>query len=225
MMKKRGIGLTEILIVIGIGTVTLSILLPAISMTESRSKTRTCLSNLKQIGMAAQQYARDWDGMLPYAEGSSLPKTYPTQEYQEGSIATSLREKLAPYIKNSLVFKCPNDTGIPSLDITGSAYKILGSSYLWNDGLQRDASGIAKLSVNGSSLSSIQNPSQTPLSWDYSPLWHPELMREGVRIQMTGRVNVVYVDGHVRELQPAISMNNSAPFSDTSDDSEDTPIR
>ncbi len=204
--SPAGLTLIELLVVITIGTLMVSILLPGLSQVRCRNRTHLCASNLRVLGNAVRAYAKDYNGNLPYAEGSALPKTYPTRKFPQGSIATSLRERLARYMHGTSAFECPNDRGVPGFGTECTkASRLFGSSYLWNDGLERDSQGTARLSVNGAALSSIKNPSHTPMCWDYSADWHQELVRDGIRLAMAGRLNVVYVDGHVRENQPAIS--------------------
>src|SRR5947209_8784167 len=56
--------LVELLVVIGIISVLVAILLPALGAARESAKTTKCLSNLRQIGSALQQYANDHKGCL-----------------------------------------------------------------------------------------------------------------------------------------------------------------
>jgi len=201
---RSGLTLPELLVIITVLTGLAAILLPGLSQVRSRSRANACAENLRIIGSAALMYARDAGNVLPYAEGSALPKTCPTERYPNGSIATSLREQLIPYIVSESPFRCPNDNGSKVYGIAPSAFVMLGSSYLWNDGLERGPNGTARLSVNGASLDSIRDPHRTPMCWDYSPDWHQALIRKGAHLLIAGRLNVVYVDGHTRTFQPAV---------------------
>jgi prepilin-type N-terminal cleavage/methylation domain-containing protein/prepilin-type processing-associated H-X9-DG protein len=63
----RAFTLIELLVVIGIIAILVSLLLPALARARRASQTATCLSNLRQIGIAYQMYANSEKGFLPYA--------------------------------------------------------------------------------------------------------------------------------------------------------------
>ncbi|HOJ40458.1 MAG TPA: prepilin-type N-terminal cleavage/methylation domain-containing protein, partial [bacterium] len=64
-MKTKGFTLIELLVVIAIIAILAAMLLPALNRAQQNALKASCLSNLKQVGLAFHMYAQDWDGFTP----------------------------------------------------------------------------------------------------------------------------------------------------------------
>jgi prepilin-type N-terminal cleavage/methylation domain-containing protein/prepilin-type processing-associated H-X9-DG protein len=69
-----GFTLVELLVVIGIISVLIAMLLPALNKAREQAKKIQCMSNMRQIGQALAMYTNQFNGVIPYYNiGSSFP--------------------------------------------------------------------------------------------------------------------------------------------------------
>jgi prepilin-type processing-associated H-X9-DG protein len=66
-MKSNALTLVELLVVVGIVALLFAMLLPSLSGARQSAQSTQCLSNLRQMAIAAQTYAIHHDGRLPIA--------------------------------------------------------------------------------------------------------------------------------------------------------------
>ena len=103
---KKGFTLIELLVVISIIAVLLSILMPALIKAKDKVRQVTCMSNVRQIGIAAIAYAVANDSYFPrnVCEGENWsPCVYYAPDY----VDFNLMEDLYPYLQNLKVFVDP----------------------------------------------------------------------------------------------------------------------
>src|SRR4028118_1046515 len=79
---STGFTLIELLVVIAIIAILAAILFPVFAQAREKARQTSCLSNTKQIGLAALMYASDYDGTFPLY-------TYDYQTYWCGGRDTS----------------------------------------------------------------------------------------------------------------------------------------
>jgi len=60
-MRRKGFTLIELLVVIAIIAILAAILFPVFATARERARAASCLSNIKQINLAMQMYAGDWN--------------------------------------------------------------------------------------------------------------------------------------------------------------------
>ncbi|MGQ9738187.1 MAG: DUF1559 family PulG-like putative transporter [Armatimonadota bacterium] len=97
MRRKHAFTLIELLVVIAIIAILAAILFPVFAQAREKARTTSCLSNMKQIGLAALMYVQDYD-----------EKFAPNRIWHDGGTHSTWRCVVMPYMKNDTLFLCPS---------------------------------------------------------------------------------------------------------------------
>jgi prepilin-type N-terminal cleavage/methylation domain-containing protein/prepilin-type processing-associated H-X9-DG protein len=226
--RRAAFTLIELLVVIAVIAILAAILFPVFAQARDKARQATCLSNLRQIGLAQHLYLQDYDERLPDAcSYGRAPAHFDSQLFtqvcgQDGiTLATPIdtlleapqnpprfiQDLLYPYVRNKQLWFCPSvgkdrhyvdDPKAPTL-----AYN--GTSYLWNfqadPSLSQDPfSQRQPVRVSGMALAAIPNPSQAHILWDMPFLspLQPCPGRNDMKPAHAKGVNVVYADTHAQ---------------------------
>jgi prepilin-type N-terminal cleavage/methylation domain-containing protein/prepilin-type processing-associated H-X9-DG protein len=104
--------LIELLVVVGIITILVAILLPAVARAKEYGRKVTCGSNLKQISIGLQNYAEEYNDLYPLAWMDQL-WSYTYDDLSNPNLEQQKRmgwmRRLFPYVGNQdKVYKCPS---------------------------------------------------------------------------------------------------------------------
>jgi len=100
-LKSNGFTLIELLVVIAIIAILAAILFPVFAQAREKARQASCLSNLKQLGLALRMYMEDYDQTTPLEAG------YITASNGNRCLGGPL-ELVYPYVKNDKLYDCPS---------------------------------------------------------------------------------------------------------------------
>ena len=212
--QRRGFTLIELLVVIAIIAILAAILFPVFAQAREKARATSCLSNFKQVGLAAQMYQQDYDGYWPlWWNGDENHIGDPNYgRYWAG--------QLDPYTKNFQIRKCPSDpyqtpkdypTGINSLNGTVQSMtsnrniqfderKALPGTWLHPSMNDAEISSVARTVAIHEAVGADEGRT-TPIQDSYTGWWGTDETKYGDTHHSKGG-NYVFFDGHAKWLRP-----------------------
>ena len=111
LRQRRAFTLIELLVVIAIIAILAAILFPVFARAREAARRSSCITNVRQLGMATMQYVQDYDERFPpRMPDPPAGAAYPCKPCR----TIDWRPWVRPYIKNEQLFVCPSDFGVPA---------------------------------------------------------------------------------------------------------------
>jgi prepilin-type N-terminal cleavage/methylation domain-containing protein/prepilin-type processing-associated H-X9-DG protein len=194
MRRPRGFTLIELLVVIAIIAILAAILFPVFAKAREKARQTSCMSNMKQVALAADMYTTDYDGK------------YPISIYFSGAAVFTFYHELMPYMKNEQILQCPSEKNrilmselqailpVPlAPGITAVGYN--GNYAIFEDGPNNALTGADDAVV---SQSQLPYPSETMLMGDGEIELAPNLFNSPIVAAHNGMFNAAFADGHAK---------------------------
>jgi prepilin-type N-terminal cleavage/methylation domain-containing protein/prepilin-type processing-associated H-X9-DG protein len=191
MSRRNAFTLIELLVVIAIIAILAAILFPVFAQARSKARQTSCLSNQKQIALAWQMYAQDYDETSP--NPVFIGRIWILEFIKCGTkpVYNKLvrrcddmyfQDLIRPYAKNDDFAYCPST----------------GKNYVWT-GVFKNRLSENRTSYwynwfywDGESLAKVNNVAASPITIDmpYGPTFEILPHNNGI--------NVAYADGHAK---------------------------
>jgi prepilin-type N-terminal cleavage/methylation domain-containing protein len=242
---RNGFTLIELLVVIAIISLLAAILFPVFARARENARRASCLSNVKQMGLAAMQYVQDYDDRYPPIS-YSVPVGTPMPDGQVwlGSVSAPYlvwQQLLYPYHKSRAVFWCPSSSikeGPSSTPVPGNGQYGANSLMLGATGIHKAAiASVATtyLFMDWGTYSAAYNRAVTGSGVYYLPGMGAAggscaAVSAGVRQDdcMHGRhfegVDVGFADGHAKWLKSSVIKTEGGKYANTTSNSDWNPL-
>ncbi len=198
---RKGFTLIELLVVIAIIAILAAILFPVFAKAREKARQTSCLSNLKQMGLAWLQYTQDYDERAPFCKVT--PGTSPSASFHQ-----QFPYLLLPYVKNNQIFDCPSSS-FPKY--AGTPVYDANASYQQNVMLGNEPNGTANR-FQPVSLGEIVNPAECPLQWDSNRAncegWW---VAAYIGVRHNEGFNCSFTDGHAKWLSQSQALGTINP--------------
>lgn len=99
--RRHAFTLIELLVVIAIIAILASLLLPSLGRAREQTRAVACMSNVRQLGVAAGLYQPDYNGWIPHG-------LQPAHYYGTTVDTFSWGRQLLPYAVSQDIYRCPS---------------------------------------------------------------------------------------------------------------------
>jgi prepilin-type N-terminal cleavage/methylation domain-containing protein/prepilin-type processing-associated H-X9-DG protein len=212
LRKGQGFTLIELLVVISIIAILAAILFPVFAQAREKARQTSCLSNLRQIGLATALYTADYEGTYPIVQ-YAVPGGRVWWAVFKGDDNTidKTRGAIYPYLKSGEIQRCPSYVGKSNLGGAGYGYNYV---YLGSNG-GYGGPPTYDLLMPPASEAQIERPAEMIAYADAMTSWPPPGKNETLSIEKpsnwygypsmdfrhTGFANLAFADGHVKPIK------------------------
>lgn len=215
MNRRAGFTLIELLVVIAIIAILAAILFPVFAQAREKARGISCISNLKQIGLALMQYEQDYDGMYPVPNDNNIETVVPPDTFGEsysghGSYIPNeitVGMQLDPYIKSGTegvrptgIWRCPSDSGLADDTSAGQRW----SSYHYRFYFYYCSLPVAVTGLPPSWAGEVPSDSGFPQPADVYVFHELTIFHNGGDVtpqgmwQPSAHINFLFLDGHAK---------------------------
>ncbi len=200
-MKRTGFTLIELLVVIAIIAILAAILFPVFARAREKARQTSCLSNVKQMGLAAVMYAQDYD-----------ETTVPGYIAWDGGYTLwyGLDGNLAPYTNNQQVFHCPSSRGKAYTSRGGTDYginyRICAGTDHWGTPLAEIEYPAETVLIADADWTRSTTDYHTSNCWRINNTRHPSYF---IPARHNEGANIAFVDGHAKWHSITVDPNSS----------------
>lgn len=213
--------LVELMVITSVIFILAAILVPSYQGASEEAKRIKCLSNLRQIGAASTLYLSDHNGIfppavdyVPWRGGAYVGGVAALVDQAPQDVQAAFSNYIAP---DSTVWVCPVARRFARQDATSSDPYTLGKfgtpsgwgythdiTYRWNSLTTRDSGSMTNFLSQARSypqyISRLKLPARAALAWDL----RDDLPNYGLPHLHRGKVNCLFVDGHVESVVVAM---------------------